>query len=331
MWGMADVIPEPDDCAVRFDGRVAVVTGAGRGLGREFALLLAARGARVVVNDIGLSADAARYSAADTAEHRLVARHVAEEITDGGGQAVANTSDVSDPAGGSGIINDALDAFGRVDIVINNAGVLPYAPFDELTFADMSKAFAVHVGGAFNVTRAAWPHLREQGYGRVINVASSVGIVYGNQNYAAYAAAKGALLGLTRVMAFEGAPLGIKANGLLPNAQTRGSSSVLAVQNAADEVIRSPALVAPAACWLAHEQCDATGEFFAVKAGGMRKIFISAAEGFQASAPARFSPEMIRDNWSQVCDRRPAISPTTEAEYNAFRNDQYRRVFVHDR
>jgi NAD(P)-dependent dehydrogenase (short-subunit alcohol dehydrogenase family) len=293
-------------------------------------LLLAARGARVVVNDVGLSADADRYSTGDTAEHRLVAQHVADEITGRGGQAVANASDVSDPSGSRAIIDDALEAFGRVDIVINNAGVLPYAPFDELTFADVGKALAVHAGGAFNVTRAAWPHFREQGYGRVINVASSVGIVYGNQNYAAYAAAKGALLGLTRVMAFEGAPLGINANGLLPNARTRGSNSVLAVQNAADELIRSPALVAPAACWLAHEQCDANGEFFAVKAAGMRKIFISAAEGFQAPVPERFSPEMIRDHWAQVCDRQPAISPTTEAEYNAFRNDHYRRVVGRD-
>lgn len=311
---------------VRFDGRVAVVTGGGRGLGREFALLLAARGAQVVVNDIGLSADADRYSSGDAEQHRLAAQHVTEEIIAGGGRAVANTSDVSDPSGGGAIVDDALKAFGHVDIVINNAGVVPYAPLDELTFADMSRAFAVHAGGAFNVARAAWPHFREQGYGRVINVGSSVGIVYGNQNFAAYAAAKGAVLGLTRVMAFEGAPLGIKVNGLLPNAQTRGSGSVQAVQNAADELIRSPALVAPAACWLAHEECDANGEFFAVKAAGIRKIFVSAAEGFQAADPEHFSPEVIRANWPQVSDRRPAISPTTEAEYNAFRNAQYRRV-----
>jgi NAD(P)-dependent dehydrogenase (short-subunit alcohol dehydrogenase family) len=320
------VTTEPRDSRLRFDGRVAVITGAGRGLGREFALLLARRGSAVVVNDIGRSRDHERYGApADTSTD--VAQQVVDEIKASGGSAAANTADVSDPAAAESIVTTAVDAFGRIDILINNAGILPYASLEELTPEQFMATLAVHVGGAFHVSRAAWPHFRRNGYGRIVNVCSSVGIVYGADNYAAYGSAKGGLMGLTRVSAQEGAHHGILVNGLLPNAATRGRASVtqpLRSTGVDDE--QSAELVAHAAAWLAHDQCSASGEFFAVKSGSMREIFVSVAEGFQARRPGEFSLELIQENWSTIRDRRPALSPTDANQYNDYRQAVFYRV-----
>jgi NAD(P)-dependent dehydrogenase (short-subunit alcohol dehydrogenase family) len=309
-----------------FEGRVAAITGAGRGLGREFALLLARRGAAVVVNDIGRSRDETRYGEEGGATD--VAHAVVAEIAAEGGTAIANVADISEDYEARSIVEDAVDQFGRIDIVINNAGILPYAPLEELNSEQFFATLAVHVGGAFHVTRAAWPHFRSSGYGRVVNICSSVGVVYGNDNYAAYASAKGALMGLTRVAAWEGAAYGVVANGLLPNAATRGRASVRAPlpgqSNAADH--ESAGRAAAAAAWLSHEQCGASGEFFAVKDGSMRQVFMSVAEGFQAADPSQFSPELIRDNWNTIQDRRPASSPTTAVEYNLYRQSVYDRI-----
>jgi NAD(P)-dependent dehydrogenase (short-subunit alcohol dehydrogenase family) len=317
---------EPGDRRpLRFDGRVAVITGAGRGLGREFALLLARRGAAVVVNDIGRSRDADRYGASAEAGTD-VAQQVAEEIEASGGSAVASTADVSDPAAES-IVTTAVETFGGIDIVINNAGILPYASLEELTPEQFMATLAVHVGGAFHVSRAAWPHFRRHRYGRIVNVCSSVGIVYGADNYAAYGSAKGGLMGLTRVSAKEGAHHGILVNGLLPNAATRGRASVTQpVQSSGADGDRSAELVAHAAAWLAHDQCSANGEFFAVKSGSMREIFVSVAEGFQARRPDEFSLELIRENWSTIQDRRPAVSPIDAIQYNDYRQAVFDQV-----
>lgn len=318
---------EPDDRQLlRFDGRVAVVTGAGRGLGREFALLLARRGSAVVVNDIGRSMDQERYDAsADTITQ--VAQQVVDEIKASGGSAVASTADVSDPAAAASIVTTAVDAFGGVDIVINNAGILPHASLEELTPEQFMATLAVHVGGAFHVSRAAWPHFRRHGYGRIVNVCSSIGVVYGADNYAAYGSAKGGLMGLTRVSACEGAQHGILVNGLLPNAATRGRASVTqALQSSGVDNDRSAELVAHAAAWLAHDQCSASGEFFAAKSGSMREIFMSVAEGFQAKRPEEFSLELIQENWSTIRDRRPALSPTDASQYNDYRQAVFDRV-----
>jgi NAD(P)-dependent dehydrogenase (short-subunit alcohol dehydrogenase family) len=318
---------EPDDRQLlRFDGRVAVVTGAGRGLGREFALLLARRGSAVVVNDIGRSMDQERYDAsADTITQ--VAQQVVDEIKASGGSAVASTADVSDPAAAASIVTTAVDAFGGVDIVINNAGILPHASLEELTPEQFMATLAVHVGGAFHVSRAVWPHFRRHGYGRIVNVCSSIGVVYGADNYAAYGSAKGGLMGLTRVSACEGAQHGILVNGLLPNAATRGRASVTqALQSSGVDNDRSAELVAHAAAWLAHDQCSASGEFFAAKSGSMREIFMSVAEGFQAKRPEEFSLELIQENWSTIRDRRPALSPTDASQYNDYRQAVFDRV-----
>ena len=318
---------EPDDRQLlRFDGRVAVVTGAGRGLGREFALLLARRGSAVVVNDIGRSMDQERYDAsADTITQ--VAQQVVDEIKASGGSAVASTADVSDPAAAESIVTTAVDAFGGVDIVINNAGILPHASVEELTPEQFMATLAVHVGGAFHVSRAAWPHFRRHGYGRIVNVCSSIGVVYGADNYAAYGSAKGGLMGLTRVSACEGAQHGILVNGLLPNAATRGRASVTqALQSSRVGNDRSAELVAHAAAWLAHDQCSASGEFFAAKSGSMREVFVSVAEGFQAKRPEEFSLELIQENWSTIRDRLPALSPTDAIQYNEYRQAVFDRV-----
>jgi NAD(P)-dependent dehydrogenase (short-subunit alcohol dehydrogenase family) len=314
-----------DSRPLRFDGRVAVITGAGRGLGREFALLLARRGAAVVINDIGRSRDADRYGSAEAGTD--VARQVAEEIEASGGSAVASTADVSDPAAAESIVTTAVDAFGGIDIIINNAGILPYASLEELTPEQFMATLAVHVGGAFYVSRAAWPHFRRHRYGRIVNVCSSVGIVYGADNYAAYGSAKGGLMGLTRVSAQEGAHHGILVNGLLPHAATRGRASVnTPMHSSAATSDRSAELVAHAAAWLAHDQCSASGEFFAVKSGSMREILVSVAEGFQARRPEEFSLEVIRENWPTIQDRRPAISPADAIEYNDYRQAVFDRV-----
>ena len=219
---------QPGGC-IRFDGLVAVVTGAGRGLGRSFAMALAERGASVVVNDIGVSADADRYArlgveAADFGTDALaanVADVVVDEIRSRGGSAESDTSDVSNEHTAASIINRAVSRFGRIDIIVNNAGVVPYAPFEESTLEDLQMALNVHIGGTFNVTRAAWPIMREQKLGRVLNVCSIEGVLVGNAGFAAYAAAKGGLMGLTRSLAAEGAPLGIGVKGLLTGETNR--------------------------------------------------------------------------------------------------------------
>ena len=243
---------------LRFDGRVVVVTGAGRRLGREFVRLLARRGATVVGNDICRSEDD-QYGARD-AEDDDAAQRVVEEIESAGGSAIAITADVSDPASGERIMTPAVTTFGGSDILINNAGIVPYAPLEELSSAQFLRTIAVDAGGAFHLSREAWRHFHVAGYGRVVKICSSVGVVYGNDNYAAYASAKSALLGLTRVTACEGRSHGILVNGLLPNAATPARPCVAqplpASRNNHD---RSAELIAHAAARLGHEQCSATG------------------------------------------------------------------------
>jgi NAD(P)-dependent dehydrogenase (short-subunit alcohol dehydrogenase family) len=267
---------------VRYDGRVAVVTGAGRGLGREFALELARRGARVVVNDVGSSADAARYGAAG--QKPDPASEVVAAITSAGGRAVASRASVSDSVGAPSIVDAALEAFGRIDIVINNAGVVITNPFPELTIDDLTVSYDVHVKGPFMISQRAWGPMAEQGYGRILNVCSVDGFVIGNPNHAAYDAAKGGLAGLTRAMASEGTAVGITVNGLLPGAYTRGQASVDQALSPVNEIDMRPHLVAPAACWLVHEDCGISGAFFSSSSGRIGRVFTATAAGYQAAA-----------------------------------------------
>src|SRR6266540_349785 len=202
-----------------FDGKVAIITGAGGGLGRSHALELARRGALVVVNDLGGSVDG-------SGSGTTAAQAVVDEIKAAGGDAVANYDSVATPDGGKAIVQSALDAFSRIDIVINNAGILRDTSFKNMTSEQLEPVLDVHLKGAFYVTRPAWEHMREQGYGRVVNTSSGAGI-FGNFGQTNYGAAKMGLVGLTRVLAIEGAKYNIKANAIAPVAKTRMTEELL--------------------------------------------------------------------------------------------------------
>lgn len=304
---------------LRFDDRVVIVTGAGRGLGREYAVELARRGAKVVVNDIGSAVDESRYAGvAGESDAGDPASEVVELIRETGGEAVANRASVADPAGAASIVAAAVDNFGRVDGIINNAGVVITGAFGDLTVDDFINCYQVHVVGAFLVSQHAWPVMRRQGFGRILNVCSVDGVVVGNMNHIAYDAAKGGMAGLTRGMAVEGAEHGISVNGILPGAYTRGQKSLDQSLTPAGIIDMRPELVAPSACWLVHERCDITGAFFASAAARIARIFTGVAEGFQDD-PAKVSMERIQENWDRATSLEPYVSPRSTKEWNDMR------------
>ena len=249
----------------RFDGRVAVVTGAGRGIGRAYALLLAERGAAVVVNDLGASIEG-------TGADQGPAHEVVAAIIAAGGAAIADGHDVSDAAGAQAMVDTAVDVYGRLDALINNAGIIRWAAFPDVSPEDFDAHLAVHLRGSFLVTRAAWPHLVDSGQGRVV-MTTSAGIL-GLPHNASYAAAKGGVLGLTRSLATRGAKYGLKVNAIAPAANTRmadGGPTAL-----------DPALVAPLAAYLAHEDCPVTGEVYTAGAGRFARLFLASTPGWVA-------------------------------------------------
>jgi (3R)-3-hydroxyacyl-CoA dehydrogenase / 3a,7a,12a-trihydroxy-5b-cholest-24-enoyl-CoA hydratase / enoyl-CoA hydratase 2 len=233
---------------LRFDGRVAVITGAGGGLGRAYALLLGSRGARVVVNDLGGGHRGG--GASSEAADKVVA-----EIKAAGGQAVANYDSVEE---GEKIVQSALDAFGQIDIVVNNAGILRDVTFQKMTAEDWDLIRRVHLDGAFRVTHAAWPHLRARKYGRVINTSSAAGI-YGNFGQVNYAMAKLGLVGFTYALALEGKKNNVHVNAIAPIAGSRMTETVLPPDLL--EALK-PEYVAALVAWLCHEDCDETGGLF---------------------------------------------------------------------
>ncbi|MDQ1418014.1 MAG: hypothetical protein QOF81_3627, partial [Acidimicrobiaceae bacterium] len=268
-----------------FQDRVAVITGAGGGLGRQHALLLASRGAQVVVNDLGGSVRGEGGSAGP-------AEAAAQEINDLGGVAVPDTNSVATPEGGAAIIQTALDAFGRVDIVINNAGILRDKAFHNMTPDLIDPVLDVHLRGAFNVTRPAWIKMREQSYGRVLNTASNAGIL-GNFGQANYGAAKMGLVGFTRVLAQEGGKYNIKANAIAPVAGTRMTEELLGPL--AEKL--DPALVSPIAAWLVHEECPVTGEVYSAAGGRIARFFIGLTPGYYNPA---LTLEDVRDHFEEI-------------------------------
>jgi NAD(P)-dependent dehydrogenase (short-subunit alcohol dehydrogenase family) len=270
---------------IGFEGKVAIVTGAGGGLGREHALLLASRGAQLVVNDLGGAVDGTGASAGP-------AQKVVEEIEAAGGVAVADTNSVASKEGGEAMVQTALDAFGRVDIVINNAGILRDKSFANMTDELWDAVLDVHLRGAMCVTRAAWPHLREQNYGRVVCTSSSAGI-FGNFGQTNYGAAKMGLVGFTRALAQEGAKYNIKANAIAPVAKTRMTEDILGPL--VDKL--DPALVAPVVAWLVHEDCPVSGDIFSVGGGRVARIFVAEGPGYFKKD---LSVEDVRDNWEAV-------------------------------
>ena len=285
--------------ALGFDGKVAIITGAGGGLGRQHALLMASRGALVVVNDLGGAVDG-------TGSDKGAADKVVDEIKALGGEAVADTNSVATAEGGEAIVQSALDAFGTVDIVINNAGILRDKAFHNMDESLVDPVFEVHLKGAFNVTGPAFRVMREKGYGRIISTSSAAGI-FGNFGQANYGAAKMGLVGFTRVLAVEGARFNIAANAIAPIALTRMTEDLLGDLGQKLQ----PDYVAPLVTFLAHESCDATGRVFSVGGGRVAEVFIGECQGF---TDANLSPESVRDNWSAICDRDGYAVPAQIAE-----------------
>ena len=282
---------------VRFDGRVAVITGAGGGLGKTYALELARRGAHVVVNDLGGAPDGSGRSSS-------MADVTVKEITAAGGQAVANYDSVATPQGGLAIIKTALDSFGRVDIVINNAGILRDKSFVKLEPQDLEIVLDVHLKGAFYVSQPAFRAMKEQNYGRFLFTASAAGI-FGNFGQTNYAAAKMGVVGLSNVLAVEGAKNNIKSNVIAPIARTRLTENLLGPIASALE----PTTVTPLACYLVSEACDLTHEVFSVGGGRFARIFVGLAPGWFAGKGRVVSLEDVRDNLGQIMSEQGYIVP----------------------
>jgi NAD(P)-dependent dehydrogenase (short-subunit alcohol dehydrogenase family) len=278
---------------LRFDGRVAVVTGAGRGIGRAYARLLAERGASVVVNDLGGSMDGTGVDTAPAAQ-------VVDEITSSGGSAVADTSDISTATGAGTVVDTAVAAYGRIDIVINNAGIIRWAGPPAVDEANLAAHLAVHTVGSFNLVRAAWPHLTDQAYGRIVNTTSSG--IFGLPKNTSYATAKAAVIGLTRSLAVAGARHGIKANLIAPVAVTRMSGG------AGDATAMAPEMVAPMAAFLAHEDCPVTGEMYAAGAGRFARIFIATTPGYIHDGRV-VTVEDVAGHWAGINDERGYTVP----------------------
>ncbi|XJF13027.1 SDR family NAD(P)-dependent oxidoreductase [Mycobacterium sp. AMU20-3851] len=258
--------------ALIFDGRVVVVTGAGGGLGRCHALEFARRGAHVVVNDVGAAVDG-------TGPATSAAQAVVDEITAAGGSAVANTDSVATEEGGQGIIGSAVEAFGKVDVLVNNAGILRDAAFKNMTAAQVDAVIDVHLRGAFNVTRAAWPVLREQNYGRIIMTTSGSGL-FGTFGQSNYGAAKTGLVGLMNVLAIEGQRNNILVNAISPIARTRMT------ENTMTELVKDldPEDVTPVVVYLGHESCERTANIYRVGGKHVSRVFIAETAGVDLEA-----------------------------------------------
>lgn len=269
----------------RFDGRVAVVTGAGRGLGRAYALLLASRGARVVVNDLGGSVQG---EGGDSAP----AEDVVNEIRAAGGDAIANADSVATPAGGRAIIQAAMDHYGRIDILIHNAGNVRYGSLEEISYEDFEAVVQVHLMGAFHVVRPAFPILCEAGYGRVI-LTSSIGGIYGNRNVVNYGVSKAGIIGLSNIVAIEGADRGIKSNVILPGALTRLADGL----DTSHYPPMGPELVAPVVGWLAHESCSISGEMLVSMAGRVARAMVVETDGIYRPS---WSIDDVADNIDKI-------------------------------
>lgn len=252
---------------LRFDDRVAVITGAGRGLGRAYALVLAARGAKVIVNDPGGQVNGEGGDAGPAAD-------VVAEIVALGGEAIANTDSVATPEGGRAIIACALDHYGRIDALIHNAGNVRYGSMKDLTQEDFDAVLDVHLRGAFHVARPAFPRMCQAGYGRII-LTSSIGGLYGNANCVNYGMSKSGMIGLNNVLAIEGEAEGVKSNIIVPGAVTRMADGI----DISAYPPMGPDLVAPVVGWLAHESCSVTGQMLASIAGRIARVFIGESKG----------------------------------------------------
>jgi NAD(P)-dependent dehydrogenase (short-subunit alcohol dehydrogenase family) len=285
-----------------FEGRVAVVTGAGRGIGRAYALLLASRGARVVVNDLGGSIQGLGADAG-------VASRVATEIAAAGGSAIADENDVAAPSGAQAVIDAAVDNFGRLDILVNNAGIMRWAGLPDVDGENVERHLAVHVLGSFNTTRAAWPHMVEQGYGRIVMTTSSG--IFGLPKNLSYATAKGGVIGLARSIATMSEAHGIKVNLIAPAAMTRMAGPEADPDDTTSPM--APGQVAPLVAFLAHEACPVNGEMYAAGAGRFARIFIASTPGYVAAEP---TVEDVAEHWDEINDDEGYVVPRDLPEWS---------------
>jgi 3-hydroxyacyl-CoA dehydrogenase/3a,7a,12a-trihydroxy-5b-cholest-24-enoyl-CoA hydratase len=290
--------------ALRFDGRVALITGAGGGLGREYALMLASRGASVVVNDLGGSTSGSGKSS-------KAADETVSMIRSRGGKAVPDYNSVED---GDKVVKTAIDTFGRIDILINNAGILRDRSFARISNDDWDMVHKVHLRGSFLVTRAAWPYMKKQNYGRVIMTASPSGI-YGNFGQANYSAAKLGLVGLNNTLAIEGQKYNICCNTVAPTAYSRMTKDLLPPE--AKDLLKAE-YIAPVVVYLCHESCEDTGGLFETLGGWAGKVRLQKSGGkVLRKANQPFTPEDVRDDWSAVCDMSRPMYHKSLAEVNA--------------
>jgi NAD(P)-dependent dehydrogenase (short-subunit alcohol dehydrogenase family) len=295
---------------LRFDGRVAVVTGAGRGIGASHARALAGRGARVVVNDIGAETDGLGTDATPAEE-------VAAGIVAAGGQAVASTDSVATPEGADAIVATALDHFGRIDVVVNNAGIITLRPLLETDTQNVVDHLAVHLVGAFNVTRAAWPHMREAGYGRVVMTASSA--IFGIAIHIGYAAAKAGTIGLVKSLALVDPDLDITVNAIVPLARTRmasvplpAGSALAAASSSGESPPMDAELVSSAVLYLTHESCSLNGEVIGAGAGTVDRVFFAATAGYFNPT---LTPEDVAENLALIVDESSYRVPGDNLEH----------------
>jgi len=289
---------------IDFQDRVALVTGAGRGLGASHATLLASRGAAVVVNDPGVATDGTESEARPADE-------VVAAIKEAGGAAVADYGSVSDPADAEAMVQRALDEFGRIDVVINNAGILRDKAFHNLEWEDLDAVIDVHLKGAFYVTRPAFRLMREQGYGRIVVTSSNSGLL-GNFGQANYGAAKMGLVGFMNVLALEGAKYEIKVNAIAPVARTRMTEELLGPL--VDKI--DPSFVSPVVAYLASEACAVTGEIYSAAGGVVSRMFVGLTSGWfkHPERDGALTPEDVAENLDAIRDEANYLVPASNQE-----------------
>jgi NAD(P)-dependent dehydrogenase (short-subunit alcohol dehydrogenase family) len=290
---------------IDFAGQAVIVTGAGRGLGRLYALELARRGASVVVNDLGGSMHG---SGADTG----VADQVVDEITRAGGVAVASHDSVDSPEGGDAIVQTALESFGRLDAVVSNAGIFNSIPFEDLSTDDWRRMLGVHLDGGFYLSQPAYRVMKSQGYGRFVFVSSSAGM-FGQHMEAHYAAAKAGLVGLTNVIALEGAPHGVLANTVLPYGVSRMVTETVEDAKALEEsgllqAIR-PELVAPMVVYLASRACEFSHRNYSAFGGRFARVFVGLGQGWLAAQDTNPTADDVAAHLSEVSATEPFMVP----------------------
>jgi NAD(P)-dependent dehydrogenase (short-subunit alcohol dehydrogenase family) len=303
--------PYAETTVIDFSGQSAIVTGSGRGLGRLYALDLARRGAQVVVNDIG-------SSMTGVGTDRSVADQVVEEIRAAGGTAVASHDPVDTPEGGAAIVQTALDAFGRVDVVVSNAGIYEMVPFDELTVDQWRRMLEIHLDGAFYLAQPAFRAMKSQGYGRFVMISSQMG-AFGQELNSHYGAAKGGVLGLTGALANEGAAHGILANSVLPVGRTRMMTDSIQERDANEVTDRlfaetTAERVVPLVVYLASRDCTVNKHFYSAAAGRFARVFVGLGEGWLADRDAAIAAEDIAEHLEDISSTEGFTIPASSTD-----------------